>query len=117
MASIRRIDSAHTCLITTREAERIIFDPWVYNRISDDSCYNAEIPDIPYTGGFLDGKLVSVFITIPFKDGFKAHFQVLKDYKKHARELAGLFLKDAPRPLYAFIPSLYHPYINFCKKF
>lgn len=102
-------------MISSTEAARIILDPYVYDRITDDYCPKPEdyvMPDIPYYGGFLNGKLVSVFVYW----GENPHFQILKSYRMHAREFAKMFIDISPKPMIAAVPSLYRTYINFLKK-
>jgi len=99
-------------LISKEMAEPIIKDPEIYDRITDDNCPSKELfimPDIEYVGGFIDKKLVSVYMETP-----KVHFQVLKDYRRYAREL---FIKSMGKGEKTVeIPVLYQSVINFVKK-
>lgn len=104
-------------LIDRVEAARVILDPEIYDRISNDKCPEYfELPDIPYWGGYVNGELASLNIEGEFRDGIKIHFQVLKNYRKHARELLEISIKDIDYPIYAEIPTCFQSTINFALK-
>ena len=99
-------------LITKEMAEAIVKDPEIYNRISDDNCPPSSdfvMPDMEYIGGFIDGKLVSVYMETDL-----VHFQVLKVYRRYARELFKKSIKKGVKIVE--IPVLYRSVINFVRK-
>jgi len=71
-------------------------------------------PDLDYIGGYIDGEIASLYIDHPSVFGRLAHFQVLKDYRKHSRELFKLSVTGRT-PVYVKIPVLYKEVINFAK--
>lgn len=101
--------------IEASQAEKVLLNPEIYDRISDDDCpLILELPEMDYLGGFVDGELASVTIFHPFRDGMKIHFNVLKEYRSKAD-----FLLDASMvydcPIYVEIPTLYPEVINYAK--
>jgi len=109
-------------IISPKEAAKVLNDPEIYDRISNDNCPDTfdEYPDTAlYIGGYVNGQLVSVSIIHETKIGYKFHYQVLKQHRKYA----GKLLKQAIGPIlqicesiYCEIPSLYRSVINFASK-
>ena len=105
-------------LIDRMEASKVLFDPDIYDRATDDHSppmHDFEMPDIEYMGGYVDGDLASLNIEHPFQDGTKIHFNVLKPYRWAARELLDLTLEGINPPIYAEIPECFKSTINFAK--
>ncbi len=101
--------------VTTQEAEKVLFDPEIYDRISDDLCpLTVDLPDIDYWGGYIGDELASITIYHPFRDGLKIHFHVLKPYRSMARHLLDISLLYEG-PIYVEIPTKYQSVINFAK--
>ncbi len=99
------------------EVDIIIFDDEIYDRIADDTCPTKDdfiIPykDIEFIGCYLDNKIIG--LANADKDG-KFHFQVLKQYRKYAREVLKQILDKLDRSLYCEIPTCYKSVINFAK--
>ncbi|MCZ6897638.1 MAG: hypothetical protein O7D95_02865 [Betaproteobacteria bacterium] len=102
---------------TEKEIRKVIFDPDIFNRITDDnSPKDFDLPKVSYIGIY-ETEIIALFIYWPFKDMYKAHFQVLKEHRMKAREIAKMVLDITPRPLFTEIPTLYRHYMNFIKKF
>lgn len=113
-------------LIDIEEAVSILTDPEVYERIRDD-----EFPEEPpkdrnvwpppesiYYGGFVDGELASVSIVHPMENGDQFHFQVLKPYREHKRELLRQALAYySDRKLWCEIPDPYSSVLKLAKEF
>lgn len=113
-------------LIDPEEAVSILTDPEVYDRIKDD-----EFPEEPptdrnvwpppesiYYGGFVDGELASVSIVHPTENGGQFHFQVLKPYREHKRELLRQALEYyRDWNLWCEIPDLYPGVLKLAKEF
>ena len=68
-----------------------------------------------YIGGYLENKIISLFVVHDFELGNLAHFQVLKDYRMYARGLIKLSLELFNKKVYVRIPALYQSVINFAK--
>lgn len=101
--------------ITKEQAAIVVKDPEIYDRIAKDACPNPddfEMPDIKYLGCYIDDNLAAVFMDVEER----SHFQVLKPYRKHAREIAKLFIDVHGYPVIGEVPTLYMSYINFLKK-
>lgn len=102
---------------STKDIALIIFDDEIYDRISDDSCpkkedFNLSYEIFEFLGCYLDNKIIGLAMT---KKCGLFHFQVLKLYRKYAREALQGFLKKFDRFLYCEIPQCYQSVINFAK--
>lgn len=102
---------------STKDITLIMFDDEIYERTSDDSCPKKEDFKLSYEifeflGCYLDNKIIGLAMT---KKCGMFHFQVLKLYRKHAREALQGFLKELDRFLYCEIPQCYQSVINFAK--
>lgn len=100
-----------------KDIDTILFDPEIYDRITDDITYGADIR-VPYDkwfflGAYIDGKIVGLFYV---HDDDWMHFAVLKKYRKYAKEILNKCLKLYPFSIYCIIPTLYKTVINFAKK-
>lgn len=96
-------------------AAKIILQPDLYDRISDDHCPPAdtvEIPTWPYYLGTVDGAPASLFVA----HSGKIHYMVAKSYRRQARIL--WYLSEAAanmERMYCEIPSRYMDTINFAR--
>lgn len=100
------------------EAALIIKDDEIYDRVSDDHSPKKEDfapPDILYIGCYLDNKIIGVSTSESYRDGYKVHFMVLKDYRYLARKFFKRILFILSNPVYAVIPECYPSVINFVK--
>lgn len=104
---------------TKEEIDLITFDDEIYSRSMDDTTLTKEqIKKIfPYNlfkflGCYLDGKIIGLS---SIENG-RFHFEVLKPYRKHARECLKASLEQLEKPLVCEIPTLYKSVINFAKK-
>lgn len=110
-------------LIDPEEASIVLEDPEVYERIRDDRCptdpADMDWPrDATYLGGFVDAELASVSITHRTPRGDKFHFQVLKSYREHKRELLRQALEYyRGLDLYCEVPDLYPQVYNLAIEF
>ena len=109
------------------EIKKIICDPEIYERISDNNSPPANEFDFDlshglFIGGYVDNKIiaVSVFTLI---DGWRFHPQILKPYRfQYAKEFVKRSLNwfwnevNADK-LAVKIPKKYMGVINFSKKF
>jgi len=70
-----------------------------------------------YLGGYLNDEIIGLFTLHASSLGCKAHFQVLKPYRKYSREFIKLALDSCLcDKVYVEIPTLYMEVINFAKK-
>lgn len=96
----------------------ILYDDEIYDRVTDDNCPKKEdfnLPDISnidVLGGYIDNKIVGLFMV----HDSKLHFMVLKKHRKYARSFLQKCLKLYEKPVYCEIPVLYNCVINFAKK-
>ena len=104
-------------LAPKEDIDRIIYDPDLYDRASDDFCPPVDKFEMNYAahfiGGYVDSKIASLFIV----HGKKMHFMVLKGFRKHARDLLDASFEMWPHSVYVEIPSLYKAVINFARKY
>ena len=95
----------------------LIYDDELYDRMSDDTCPKKEnfkmvYPDgVFFLGGYVESEISSLFIV----HGQKVHFMVLKDRRRHAKELMLRSLDIWGKPCYCVIPKMYRSVINFAK--
>ena len=108
-------------LATEEEVRRVLLDPEIYDRISNDTCppVDAQIPLPPcvlYLGGYLGDKIVALY-TLHWVGHYRMHFMVLKSNRGYARSLISKFLAATSyfRPLTIEIPSLYPSVIAFAR--
>ena len=122
MALLRWDDSPHTSVmkVNAHEAAKVILDPEIYDRITDDNSPQLTELDlaklgVDYFGGYVDDKIVAVTTFERFREGVKVHFQVLKDYRHYARDLLEKSLSGQSGAVYAHIPACFMTTINFAK--
>lgn len=103
------------------DAEKIIFDPEIYNRIKIDGVEVKELPtkNAIYVGGYLDGEIVSLMMYYIRNKYTTCHVHVLKS---HRARLAVKFGRESllMRPcnaLYTNIPSNFPDVIKFAEHF
>lgn len=103
---------------TREEIDLIIFDDEIYGRISDETCPTREEFKIDYEkfeqwiGFYLCGEIIG--LAMIGTDG-DFHFQILKIFRKYAREALQECLKSVSRNLYCEIPTCFQSVINFAK--
>jgi hypothetical protein len=92
----------------------------VYARAAKDDSPSRESITPPeeytYLGGFLDGKLVCVFILHETDLGQTCHFQALKDYRVEADVFGYMFLNETKGDIWARIPLCYPRVIEFARR-
>lgn len=104
---------------TKEEIDLITFDDEIYSRSMDDTTLTKEQIKKIFPYGmfkFLGCYLNDDIIGLSSIEGNKFHFEVLKPYRKHARECLKLCLNRIDEPLICEIPTLYRSVINFAKK-
>ena len=99
------------------DVRKLVYDDELYDRITDDNCppkEEFEMPSEGYeaVGGYIDGKIVSLFMV----HDKKMHFMVLKPFRKFAGKLWKVSIKFMPCSGYCEVPALYGSLINFAKK-
>lgn len=102
---------------TEEEVNIIIFDDEIYNRIADDRCpvkedFKFSYKDYDFMGFYLNDKIIGL---ANVKECGLFHFQVLKPYRRYAREALERYLEKMNRLLYCEIPLCYMSVINFAK--
>lgn len=100
---------------TVAQVATVLFDPWVYDRITDDNCPpmdEFEIPEADYILGTVDGQPASLFVT----HDCKMHYMTRPCYLMAARELFRLSMNRYGDWCYCEIPTLYQTTINFAIK-
>ena len=100
-----------------KDIDAILFDPEIYERITDDYTNGQDI-QVPYDdwyflGAYIDGKIVGLFYV---HDDNWMHFAVLKEYRRYAGEILKECLKLYPYKVYVTIPTKFRNVINFAKK-
>lgn len=101
------------------ELKRVLFDPWVWDRISEDFApaqdQIGEIPPARWFVAYADGVPCGYAATHATEDGEKLHFAMLPAYRMRAREfLRGVL--DRVGKVYCEIPVCYPELINFARK-
>lgn len=99
----------------------VMFDPEIFDRTNPDGTvqvkpcdlYKANFDGWNFIGGYVDGKIASLFIV---KDR-QMHFWVLKPFRKYSRELLDRSFGLWPYDVWCKIPSLYKTVINFAKNY
>lgn len=104
-------------LATKQEIDRIIYDPEIYDRISDDNCPKLYDFKMDYSAHFIAGHVGESLASLFIVHGEKMHYMVLKPQRRHAKELLDASFKLWPYPVYVEIPSFYRSVINFAKKY
>ena len=104
---------------TDQDVEKIYYDEEIFDRVSDDNTKEIKGSKLPWgkhfmLGGYLDNKIISLF---DVNINGKAHFAVLKPYRRYAREACKKSLDRVNFYTWAEIPVLYKGLINFTKKF
>jgi len=107
---------------TISEIKRVLFDPDIYNRISDDTTpelkdflklikeNNYKFDTKNYCGFYLDNKIIG----LADNEDSDFHYQILKKYRhKYAKECLKLAISYFNKPLSCKIPTLYKEVINF----
>lgn len=103
------------------DIERVVFDPWVYDRISHDRSppkkdvieqLRKGFSGVEYIGGYVNGCIASLYVV---HDGL-AHFMVLRTFHKFAHGLLDESRRVFPEKVYALIPVCHRSLINFVKK-
>ena len=102
-----------------KDIEHILLDDDIHDRITDDNCPDRGDFQIPfkgciYIGGYIEGHIASLFIV---HNDNKMHFMVIKQHRRHAKELLAASFKMWPHDVYVEIPVLYRSVINFAKNF
>ncbi len=102
---------------TKAEVDRVVYDPEIYDRISDDNSPPLEAFQMVYLGtmitGYVNGEVASLFHVV----SGKLHYMVLKPYRRHARALLRQAFELYPHPVWCSIPALYMEVINFALNF
>ncbi len=101
---------------TKEEIDLITFDEEIWKKTADDLCQkDFELPyeKFEFLGAYLEEKIIG--LASIEKDG-RFHFEVLKPYRRCAREILALFLNQLQRPIYCAIPTIHKSVINFAKK-
>lgn len=105
---------------TEGEIKQVLFDPWIWDRETDDYFTDQSKFFVPeeatMLGGYVDGNIIGLFMTHPFRDGVKAHIAVLKFYRQQAREFAEKSLKTLKHKVYCQVAECYPEVVNFAKK-
>lgn len=105
-------------LPSKNDIDTVIYDPWCWDRTTDDNCPSPEDFKIPYddfawVGGYVNGQIASLYM-VSYTG--KMHFQVLPAYRMQAHNLFESSFTHYGRPVYCVIPVLYQSVINFVKK-
>lgn len=112
--SVRKVDSI-------RDAEKIIFDPEIYERIRVEGFELKELPteNCIYIGGYLKGEIIALMVYYVREKYTTCHVHVLKAHRarlsvKFGRE--SLLLRPCD-VLYTNIPPKYTKVIKFAEFF
>lgn len=102
---------------TKDDIDLITFDEDIWNRTIDDRCPSKENCVIPYDlfrfyGFYMDNKIVGL---ASIEEDNRLHFEVLKPFRKFAREMIKLILEKEDY-LYCAITIFHKSVINFAKK-
>ena len=95
------------------DVKTVIYDDEIYDRITDDNCPPKKEFVLPESGYVAVGGYVGDIASLFMVHGDKMHFMVIKEYRKHSKDLLDLSFELYPRNVYCEIPSLYRSVINF----
>jgi len=112
--SVREVDSIH-------DAEKIIFDPEIYDRIRIDGFELKELPvkNCIYIGGYLKDEIIAVMVYYVREKYTTCHVHVLKAHRARLAVKFGrvsLLLRPCDA-LYTNIPPEYTDVIKFAEYF
>ena len=107
--------------ITAKEAEEVIFDPEIYNRIKVGQG-EVELPtleNVIYVGGYCNKKLIGVTVFYYREKFTTIHIHVLKKYRGKYGVLFGkkCLKKQGESILYTNIPNKFKDVARFAKYF
>ena len=102
------------------DIEKVMFNDEIYENTNPDGTQPKELCNIHkanlegwnFIGGYIAGEIASLFIV----HNSQMHFWVLKEFRKHARELLAESFKLWPYDVFVKIPKLYQSTINFARK-
>ena len=111
----------HADWASREDIEAVMFDDEIFDRTNDDfaprkedcNIFNADLSGFYFIGGYVDGKIASLFIV----HDERMHYWVLKDHRVHARKLLDVSFDIWPHRVYVAIPDLYRSVINFAKNY
>lgn len=95
------------------DIKKVIFQRWVYDRITDDKCpatIDPPLEGFEYIGAYVDGEIAGLGIYHDVKGGTKFHFQMVPRFK----HLAWFAIKGMlRRGIFVEIPEIYQDVIKF----
>lgn len=102
---------------STKDIDLIFFDDEIYNRIADDTCpakedFNLSYEIFDFLGCYFNNSIIGL---ANIEKTGEFHFQVLKPYRKYAREFLKKSLEIFDRYLFCQIPTCFRSVINFAK--
>jgi hypothetical protein len=101
--------------------KKILLEPEIYDRISDDLCPPVDKFEPPlnvvYLAGFVDAEIIGLMIYDYVNEQLKCHLQVLKKYRAYANQFARMAFGEVKNAsIIAEIPTCYPEVIRFAQE-